>query len=70
MPRCPHRCFRRSLPGARTANAGPYVPVSGPANELFRHRLNDPMYSVLTDFEPRISQVQDVSQLYDYDALP
>ena len=51
-------------------NAGPYVPVSGPANELFRHRLNDPMYSVLTDFEPRISQVQDVSQLYDYDALP
>ena len=52
-------------PGPRS-----YVPTTGSAAELFRHRLNDPLYSVLTSFEPRIAQVLDISAFYDYDVLP
>ena len=50
--------------------SGPYRPTSGPFAELFRHRLNDPLSSALTSFEPRISQFLDVNQYYDYDVLP
>ena len=55
----------QARPGPR-----PYVPTTGSAAELFRHRRNDPLYSVLTSFEPRINQVLNVTQFYDYDVLP
>lgn len=47
-----------------------YVPTSGSTAELFRHRLNDPLHSVLTSTAPTVSQMLDVSQFYDYDMLP
>ena len=47
-----------------------YRPPETASEDLFRHRLNDPLISVLTSFEPLISQMLDVSQFYTYDALP
>lgn len=49
----------------------PYVPAGTSATNdpLYRHRRNDPAFSVLTDFEPLNNQFLDVSQYYDYDSL-
>ena len=47
-----------------------YVPTSGPTAELFRHRLNDAIFSVLTSTAPTNNQMLNVSQFYTYDVLP
>jgi tyrosinase len=49
----------------------PYLPPADaePADELFRHRLEDPIYSALTESEPRVSQMLNVSDRYTYDTL-
>lgn len=47
-----------------------YAPDDGAPEALFRHRLSDPLVSMLTSFEPRVSDMLDISSFYTYDALP
>ena len=47
----------------------PYVPPQSAPPNLFRHRRNDPLLSVLTANEPLVSEMLDVSSIYTYDNL-
>lgn len=51
-------------------NGRTYRPEDDEPDDLFRHRLGDPLVSMLTDFEPRVEDMLDVSELYTYDVLP
>ena len=46
-----------------------YAPTgqSAPGDPLFRHRLRDPVYSILTTNQPQIAALQDVSSSYVYE---
>ena len=49
-----------------------YVPSGNASDDLFRHRLNDPMHSFLTDPDGRAWRPRDVlnvSSFYTYDNL-
>ena len=51
----------------RSANPGrPYLPPANASPELFRHRRNDPLNSILTQMQPRPADVLNVSNIYDY----
>jgi tyrosinase len=47
----------------------PYRPPTSADGSLFRHRRGDPLFSILTQFEPLISQMLDLSAFYTYDSL-
>ena len=47
----------------------PYRPPSTAPNSLFRHRRSDPLFSILTQGEPQILQMLDLSTFYVYDSL-
>ena len=53
-----------------------YEPPADAPQALFRHRLNDELLSMLTDAQPRVSQMLDLAQFVDpnraptYDVLP
>ena len=47
-----------------------YRPGDDAPDSLFRHRLSDPLVSMLTSFEPRVSEMLEVSDSYTYDVLP
>lgn len=47
----------------------PYRPPSTAPNSLFRHRRGDPLFSILTQGEPQISQMLNLSTFYNYDSL-
>lgn len=47
-----------------------YAPAQGESNELAGHRLDDPMYSVLTTQPITPAQVLDASTFFAYDELP
>lgn len=51
-------------------NGRTYRPDDDEPDFLFRHRLSDPLVSMLTSFEPRIADMLDVSSFYTYDVLP
>lgn len=51
-------------------NGRVYRPEDDEPEELFRHRLSDPLVSMLTNFEPRVADMLDVSGFYTYDELP
>jgi tyrosinase len=54
----------------RTATTGRrYVPAQSASSDLFRHRRNDPLYSLLTSQQPTPGQVWNVTNLYTYDSL-
>ena len=54
----------------RTATPGrQYVPRQSAGSYLFRHRRNDPLYSILTQQQPTPGQVWNVTGLYTYDSL-
>ena len=61
---------------ARQARGRIYEPPADAPQALFRHRLNDELLSMLTDAQPRVSQMLDLGQLVDaarvptYDVLP
>lgn len=48
-----------------------YVPTGTSAADdvLFRHRSNDPLYSILTQVQPAVSAMDDVDRFYAYDSL-
>ncbi len=54
----------QQLPGSHT-----YLPTgqSAPGDALYRHRLGDPIYSILTSSQPQIASMQDVSSFYVYE---
>ena len=47
----------------------PYRPPTSAGSFLFRHRRGDPLLSILTQSEPLISQMLDLSAFYAYDSL-
>jgi len=47
-----------------------YTPPPTAPGALLGHRLNDPMYSVLTTDTVTPAQVLDASTFYSYDSLP
>ncbi len=47
----------------------PYRPPTSADGSLFRHRRGDPLFSMLTQSEPLISQMLDLSAFYAYDSL-
>jgi len=47
-----------------------YRPTSTAPDRYFRHRLSDPLVSMLTSFQPLVSDMLDVGQFYTYDTLP
>lgn len=51
-------------------NGRVYRPLDDAGAELFRHRLSDPLVSMLTSSAPIVSDMLDVSTFYTYDALP
>jgi tyrosinase len=53
----------------RASPAHTYAPTgqSAPGDPLFRHRLGDPVYSILTTNQPQIAALQDLSSLYVYE---
>lgn len=54
----------------RTATPGrQYAPPQSAGSHLFRHRRNDPLYSILTQQQPTPAQVWNVTSLYTYDSL-
>ena len=46
-----------------------YLPPASASNDLRRHRRNDPLLSIFTQDEPRVSEMLDVSATYTYDNL-
>lgn len=47
-----------------------YEPSQNESAQLSGHRIDDPMYSILTSQAVTPADVLDVSQLYTYDVLP
>lgn len=51
------------------ASNRPYVPRQSEPDTLFRHRLNDPLHSILTSTSPTPAQMMNVTNFYTYDTL-
>lgn len=47
----------------------PYVPGDGSSDDLFRHRMSDPMFPFFTEAAATPGDMLDVSTLYTYDHL-
>lgn len=52
------------------ANNRAYAPPQSEPQSLFRHRLNDPLLSMLTTQQPLVSQMLDLSQFVAADRVP
>jgi tyrosinase len=53
----------------QSSTSRPYVPTNAEPANLFRHRLDDPLNSALTNFAPRPRDVLNVANIYTYDTL-
>lgn len=54
--------WQQAAPGRSYAPAGQSVP----GDALYRHRSMDPLYSLLTQAQPQVASMEDVSQFYSY----